>query len=124
MRIRQTLLLTLLLMVLPIVGACATESQTEPTPTPPTDVPYLSTQEAISIAREHSMTSPQAIYEKQAGVYARAGSSQGWSAKYIGNGKWTVELRLRYDSGDITIYRWTVFESNLTAVFVGAYKGN
>lgn len=115
----QTLLLTLLLMVLPIIGACATESQTQPT----IDVPYLSAQEAISIAKREAVANYAWAYsERQASYYASR--SGGWNAKYTGNGKWTVELRLRSQSGDLTIYRWTAFEGNLTAIYVGAYKGN
>jgi len=120
----QTLLPIFLLMILPIVGACATESQTEPTPTRPTDVPYLSSQEVISIAQEHSITSPLNLQEKQAGLYARMGGIQGWIADYTGNGKWIVELLVRNEDESLTVYRWTVFGANLTAVFLGAYQGS
>ena len=121
MRIRRSLTLISLLILLVIAGACATESSTQPTPAPTVDKPYLSPADAISIAQEHSITSPLNIYEKQAGVYARMGGTKGWSAQYIGNGKWTVELHLRGEGGSLTIHRWSVFESNLTAVYLGAF---
>ena len=124
MKLRQTLLLILLSMALPIAGGCAAESQTQPTPAPPIDEPSLSSQEAIAIAKQHSVTSPQSIYEKQASIYAQRGGTQGWNATYTGNGKWTVELRLRNEDGSLTIHRWSVFETNLAAVYLGAYKGN
>jgi len=124
MKLWQTLLLTLLFMVLPIAGACATEPKTQPTPTPSVDVPYLSPQEAISIAQEHSVTSSQSIYESRAGVYARRGGTEGWIAEYTGNDKWIVELLVRNEDESLTVYRWTVFEADLTAVFLGAYQGS
>ena len=113
----QALLLTLLLMVLPITGACAAEPQTQPA----SDVPYLSTREAIAIAKQEALNLPEWNPARYSAEY---GSGKGWNAKYTVNGKWTVELRLRSKSGDLTIYRWTVFEGNLSAVYVGAYKGN
>ena len=124
MRIRQSLLLILLFTILLIVGACTPESETQPTPVPTIDEPSLSSQEAIAIAKQHSVTSPQSIYEKQAGVYAQRGYTQGWNATYTGNGKWTVELRLRNEDESLTIHRWSVFETNLVAVYLGAYEGN
>jgi len=124
MKLWQTLLPIFLLMILPIVGACATESQKQPTPTPAIDVPYLSFQDAISIAQEHSITSPLNLQEKQAGLYARMGGTKGWIADYTGNGKWIVELLVRNEDESLTVYRWTVVEVNLTALFVGAYEGS
>ncbi len=91
MRTRQTLPLILLFMVLLIVGACATESQTQPTPTLPIDKPYLSPQEAISIAQEHSINSPLNIYERQASMYAKRGGTQGWNARIYW--EWEVDCR-------------------------------
>jgi hypothetical protein len=121
MKLWQTLLLISLLMALPTAGACSTDSDTQLNPAPSSDVPYLSPEEAISIAQEHSITSPLNVYEKQASVYAKQGGTQGWNATYTGNGKWTVELRLRHEDESLTIHRWSVFESNLTAVYVGAF---
>jgi len=113
---KLTLIALAILLLLPVC-ACATES---PSPTAPVDKPYLSSNEAIAIAKQQALNHQWSTVSS----YAKHGSSKGWSAKYTGNGKWTVELRLRYESGDLTIYRWTVFEGNLTAVYVGAYKGN
>ena len=123
-RTRQSLLLILFFTILLIVGACATKSETQLTPAPAIDEPPLSSQDAIAIAKQHSVTSPQDFYERQAGIYAQRGGTQGWSATYSGNGKWTVELRLRSEDESITIYRWSVFETNLAAVYLGAYEGN
>ena len=124
MRLRRTLLFILLFIVLLLAGACSTESQTEPTPTTPVDLPHLSSQEVISIAQEHSVTSPLNAYEGRAAVYARRGGTQGWIATYSGNGKWIVELLVRNEDESLTVYRWSVFEVNLTAVFLGAYQGS
>jgi hypothetical protein len=112
------------MVVLSIVGACATDSQIEPSPTPPMDIPYLLSQEVISIAQEHSITSPLNLQEKQASLYTRRGGTKGWIADYTGNGKWIIELLVRNEDESLTVYRWTVFESNLTAVFLRAYLGN
>lgn len=120
---RVLLVLTIVIILCTGVG-CTRESRTAPVPSLPIDEPSLSPQEAIAIAKQHSVSSPQDVFEQRASVYARRGGEQGWSATYTGNGKWTVELRIRNESGDITIYRWTVFEAKLTAVFVGAYEGN
>jgi hypothetical protein len=120
MKLWQTLLPILLLMALPIAGACSAASET-PNPAPTIDEPSLSSQEAIAIAKEHSVTSPQSNYERQASVYAKRGGTQGWNATYTGNGKWTVELRLRNEDESLTIHRWSVFETNLVAVYLGAF---
>jgi hypothetical protein len=119
MRMKQiSLLISLLILVL--TGACAIEPSTKPTSVQTIDRPSLSPADAISIAQEHSITSPLNIYEKQAGMYARMGGTKGWNAGYIGNGKWTVEFRLRGEYGGLIIHRWSVFEGNLTAVYIGA----
>lgn len=124
MKLWQTLLLIFLFIVLSTAGACATESQTQPAPTLPMDEPYLSPQEVISIAQEHSTTSPLNLQEKRAALYASRGGTKGWIADYTGNGKWIVELLVRNEDESLTVYRWTVFEVNLTAVFLGAYQGS
>lgn len=124
MRIRRSLTLISLLILLVIAGACATESSTQPTPAPTVDKPYLSPADAISIAQEHSITSPLNLQENQAALYARRGGTKGWIADYTGNGKWIVELLVRNEDESLTVYRWTVFEVSLTAVFLGAYNGN
>ena len=123
MRICLSLLLILLIMVL-LMGSCATESSTKPTLAPPIDLPSLSSQDAISIAQEHSVTSPLNLQEGQAALYARRGGTQGWIADYTGNGKWIVELRIRNEDESLTVYRWTVVEANLAALFLGAYTGS
>ncbi len=119
----QIFTLISLLIFLIAVGACETESPAQLIPAPTIDKPHLSAGDAISIAQEHSVTSPLNVYEGQAGAYARRGGTKGWNAQYIGNGKWTVELRLRHESGSLTIHRWSVFENNLTAVYLGAFAG-
>jgi len=114
------MLLILLFMMLSATGACTTA---QPTPTPPIDKPYLSSQEAIAIAQQQALNHHNSLV-----VRAAKSGSRGWSAKYTGSGKWGVDLRVKgashYWPNDITIFRWTVFERNLTAVYVGAYKGN
>lgn len=122
MRVRQTLIFISLFILLTFAGACEAESPTQPTPMPTADRPSLSQQDAISIAQEHSVNSPLNVYEKLAGAYARMGGTRGWNAQYIGNGKWNVEFRLRSESGGLTIHRWSVFESNLTALYIGVFS--
>jgi len=121
MKLRQTSQLILLFMVLLIAGSCAPESQ--PTPTAPVDKPYLSSQEAISIAKREAVANYAWAYSESSASYC-ASFSEGWYATYTGNGKWTVDLRLRNEDGSITIHRWSVFETNLAAVYLGAYKGD
>lgn len=111
MKLRQTLLLILLFMVLPITGGCAAESQTQPTPTPAIDKPYLSSQEAIAIAQQEAVN----LKYNVVAALARS-SSKGWYATYIGGGKWTADFYY-----GANIYRWTVFEKTLTAVYIGAF---
>jgi hypothetical protein len=101
--------------------ACTPEPQKPITTTSAVDNPSISVQDAISIAQQHSVTSPLNIYESRAGVIVRRGETQGWSAQYISNGKWTVELRANDSNGVITTYHWSVFESNLSAVFLGTF---
>ena len=67
----QIFTLISLLILLIFAGACEAESPTQPTPKPTIDTPQLSAVEAISIAQEHSITSPLNIYERQASLYAR-----------------------------------------------------
>ncbi len=111
MKFWQTLLLVLLFMVLLIAGGCAPESQTQPTPAPTIDEPYLSAQEAIAIAQQEAVNLEYNV------VAALARSSQkGWCATYIGGGKWTADFYY-----GANIYRWTVFEKTLTAVYIGAF---
>jgi hypothetical protein len=111
MKLRQTLLFILLSVVLLIAGGCAPESQTEPHTTPTIDEPYLSAQEAIAIAQQEAVNLEYNV------VAALARSSQkDWHATYIGEGKWTADFYY-----GANIYRWTVFEKTLTAVYIGAF---
>ena len=110
-----------LLILLTFGWACEAESPAQPAPMPPIDNPSLSPQDAIGVAQEHSVSSPVNFYEQQAGMIARFGGMKGWNAKYVGNGKWTVELRTRGQSGSINVRQWSVFESDLSAVFIGVY---
>ena len=119
MKIWHILTVGLLFIVLAVIGACEQESPTQPAPMPPIDKPSLSPQDAIGIAQEHSVSSPVNFYEQQAGMLARFGGMEGWNAKYVGNGKWTVELRTRGQGGSIHVRQWSVFESDLSAVFIG-----
>lgn len=57
-------------------------------------------------------------------MYASRDGTKGWIADYTGNGRWIVELLVRKEDESLTVYRWTVFEINLTAVFLGAYQGS
>jgi hypothetical protein len=120
---RQIFTLILLLIFPIVVGACETEEPTQPTPIPAVDIPSLSPSDAIGIAQEHSVSSPVNVWEKQAGIFARQGGTKGWSAQYVGNGKWTVEFRVRESDDSIIIHRWSVFESSITAVYLGAFAG-
>ena len=119
---KRVITLILLGTLLVITGACTLETprQTKVTITP-VDTPSLSSQDAISIAKEHSVASPLNLTEKRVGVWINRGSyTKGWNSQYIGNGKWTVELRVRNDNNTITSYRWSVFEPSLIATFLGA----
>lgn len=133
MRIRRIttiqLVLSLVIVITFTVGCAGPPSTSTPSspssvPAPPTDVPSLSSQDVISIAQEHSVNSPLNAYEGRAGAYARRGGTQGWIADYTGNGKWIVELLVRNEDESLTVYRWTVVEANLAALFLGAYTGS
>jgi hypothetical protein len=102
--------------------ACTTQPLSKQTPLPSVDMPTLASQDVISIAQQHSVTSPLNIYEKAASIYARKGGTQGWVADYTGNGKWVVELLISNDEKNLTVYRWTVLEAQLNALFIGAYN--
>jgi hypothetical protein len=111
MKLRKILVL-ILFIALSITGACVKESN----PTPPThvDKPYLTSQEAIAVAQK------EAVNLKYNVVRALAtSSSDGWRATYNGEGKWTADFYY-----GANIYRWTVFEKNLTAVYIGAFEKN
>ncbi len=112
---KQILLISVILAAM-LLSACATASETQQ--------PSLSSQEAVAIAKQHSVISPSSRDEAIVGRYAQIGVTQDWNATYSGNGKWTVELPLRNADGSITIHRWSVFETNLAAVYLGAYKRN
>ena len=113
------------LIVVPLLlVSCTTESTSQPAHAPPADVPSLSSQDVISIAQEHSVTSPLNLQEKRAGLCVSRGGTQGWIADYTGNGKWIVELLVRNEDESLTVYRWTVVEANLAALFLGAYTGS
>ncbi len=87
------------------------------------DVPTLSAQEVISIAKEHSVRYPSNAREKYLGTYVdRTGGTQGWHTDYMGNGKWIVEFWWGGSTADMTVYRWTVVETNLNALFLGTYN--
>lgn len=113
------------LIIVPLfLMSCTTNSQSQPTPAPSVDIPSLSSQDVISIAQEHSVNSPLNAYEGRAGAYVRRGGTQGWIADYTVNGKWIVELLIRNEDESLTVYRWTVVEANLTALFLGVYTGS
>lgn len=113
---QRILVISVILAATLVFGACA--------PAPTIDEPSLSSQEAMAIAKQHSVTSPLNRDEALASRYALLGGTQGWNAIYSGNGKWTVELHLRNEDESITIHRWSVFETSLAAVYLGAYKRN
>lgn len=120
MKILHPILAFTLLGVLLVTGACATEPQTQPTH----DVPRLSPQEAITIAQFHSMNSPQDAWERCAGDIARRGGTGGWQAEYSGNGKWSVTLLFLHknEKDTLMVCHWTVFEVNVSAMYMGAHK--
>ena len=118
------MVLTCLIVVPLLPVSCTTESPSQPAHAPPVDVPSLSSQDVISIAQEHSVTSPLNLQEARAALYARRGGTQGWIADYTGNGKWIIELLVRNEDESLTVYRWTVVEANLAALFLGAYTGS
>lgn len=116
------ILLCLGVVLLGVGGALLfTQQASEQTPATPVDNPYLSSQEAISIAQREAVANYAWAYTaKMASYYASR--SAGWNAEYTGDGKWTVELSLLNDDKSLTIYRWTVFERNLTATYIGASR--
>lgn len=108
------------IIVLPLfLVSCVPES----TPTPPVDVQQLSSKDVISIAQEHSVNSPLNAIEEQIGTRATS-TDIGWHSDYVGNGKWIVELHIGSEENIETVYRWTVIETDLKALFLGAYKGS
>ncbi len=120
---KRVLVITAVLFLALVFIGCS-QPQTPSTPVPPVDVPRLSSQDVISIAQEHSVTSPLNYSEKRAGFLAQTGGTKGWRADYLGNGKWIVELLERNDSENITVYHWKVVEANLAALFLGTYEGS
>jgi ribosomal protein L35AE/L33A len=109
----KRLLLISVILAAMLLSACATASETQQ--------PSLSSQDAVAIAKEHSVTSPSSREEAIVGRYVQIGVTQVWNATYSGKGKWTVVLRLHNQDGSITIHRWSVFETNLAAVYLGGY---
>jgi hypothetical protein len=83
----------------------------EAQPTSTIDMPYLTSQEAIAIAQQEAAN----LEYNVVAALARS-SSRDWRATYIGGGKWTADFYY-----GANIYRWTVFEKNLTAVYIGAF---
>jgi len=110
-----------LIVVSLLLVSCSTE---ESTPTPPVDVPQLSSQDVISIAQEHSINSPSNVIEKRIGEQLMRRPTGGWHSDYAGNRKWIVELYIGSEGEIETVYRWTVIETDLKALFLGAYKGS
>lgn len=116
---KRLILLVTAVLVLGVIG-CA---QTPPAPTAPVDKPYLSSQEAIGIAKREAVANYAWTYSEGRARQLASRSGGYWNATYTGNGKWTVELGFREEpSGDIVAYRWTVFEGNLTAAYIGATR--
>ena len=118
------LLVSCLIVVSLLLVSCTTESPSQPTPAPPVDVPHLSSQDVISIAQEHSVNSPLDRNEELIGRQVTLGNKVGWHSDYAGNGKWIVELYIGSEGKIETVYRWTVIETDLKALFLGAYKGS
>jgi outer membrane lipoprotein-sorting protein len=118
------LILACLVLMLSLLISCTSESPSQQTTSLPADVSSLSSQDVISIAQQHSVNSPLNSQEKQAGLYVSKGGTQGWHSDYIGNGKWYVELLVRSEDGSLTVYRWSVFETKLEALFLGVYGGS
>jgi hypothetical protein len=105
MRVRFVLSLFYLLLITSTISGCTSQSVQ-------LDSPMLSSKEAISIAQQHAALSP---INRDEGIASRSSQMQGnrgWRATYSGNGKWSVEFGR---------YRWTVFEAQQTALFLGSY---
>jgi hypothetical protein len=86
------LLAALILSTLSIIMiGCAQSTKSPPTIT--IDTPYLTANEAITIAKQYSLrTSSTSLAENKAAYYAKIGKIENWSASHQGNGKWEVIL--------------------------------
>ncbi|MFC2022751.1 hypothetical protein ACFLTL_01130 [Chloroflexota bacterium] len=84
---------------------------------------YLTRLEAIAIAQREAVDNPGWTSSARTASYYTSDIT-GWDSAYLGEGKWTVDLRVKRESGSVTIYRWSVFEAIFSAVYVGAYQGN
>ncbi len=102
-------------------------NQPAPNSTPiPVDQPYLSSQEAMGIAKKEAVANP--AWTGNRGTYAGTSASnyasgQGWNGTYNGNGKWTVTLSKRDSDGTVyETHEWTVFERSMNATYIGIYR--
>lgn len=105
------LIISIVIVTVGIIMYRQANHSTQPQPTSTIDMPYLTPQEAIAIAQQEAANLEYNIVA----ALARS-SSRGWRATYIGGGKWTADFYY-----GANIYRWTVFEKNLTAVYIGAF---
>jgi hypothetical protein len=78
----------------------------------------------IGIARQHSMSPDISPVEKRTAEQVKLpemglNSSTTWKATYLGSGKWSVTLNIPLSGTEKGLsYRWTIFEKNLSAVFI------
>ena len=130
MKIRRALVYIFSFSILFVFGACAGYPQYQPSVSLIDDKPFLSGVEAIGIVRQHSMSSEISPSEKRAAEHIRnlesgLNNAITWEAVYNGSGKWTVTLHVPVAKPENGInYRWTVFEKNLSAIFIEETKTN
>jgi hypothetical protein len=123
---RKQVLLIIISVILITVSGCTaviptvTNIVTTTVTVTPVFEPKLSSQEAIALAKKHSVNSPDNVQEKAIGLGLQVAlmtptqAFTDWKAEYSGNGKWDVSV----NSGSY-LYHWTVFESNLSVVYIG-----
>jgi hypothetical protein len=120
---QKTLLLVILSIILLTGFSCSSRNNiTKPdiivtTVSTTTEKPFLSSSEAIGIARQY-------VSDHQ--EWARTNVSPlldtviGWRAEYSGDGKWIVDLRFSSNDGaSESYYRWSVIEKKVSAIYLG-----
>jgi hypothetical protein len=120
----RLLYILLIFAILLLTGCSIIASPTTTTTTVPPATTYtlkLDGPEAIAIAKQHAINSPDTDFERRLGLLAQkyeldsvftptASPSRPWNAAYMGSYKWDV---FWYN------FHWTVFDNNKDVIFIG-----
>ena len=115
------LVLALSLGGLPGIASCHKTPENISIPAYP--VPRLNSFEAIGIARQTAVDYPAWAPDAEAAAFYASNNvhltTLLWKAQYSGQGKWDVDLKMISRDGiDDVVYRWSVFEDTMKAVYV------